>query len=85
MEMDSPNWWGSERIILGNLLTKREYLAKARAGEIVNVHPARIERAIQTGELMAYELEGSVLIRRRDLDAWAETNAIEQDAFPKDI
>jgi len=85
MGMDSPDWWGSERIILSDLLTKREYLDKAATGDIVNVHPERIERAIQIGELLAYQLEARVLIRRRDLEAWVAANAIEPDALPKDV
>lgn len=76
--------WGSVRV-RHEYLTKPEYLTKAQAGEIVQLHPKTIERAIQAGELPAYKLRGKVRIRRRDLEAWVEANAVEPVSDLHDI
>jgi excisionase family DNA binding protein len=67
-------WFGFRR---DELLTKPEYLTKAQAGEIVQLHPKTIERAILAGELRAYRLRGKVRISREDLEAWVAENEIE--------
>jgi excisionase family DNA binding protein len=68
-----------------DLLTKPEYLTKAQAGEIVQLHPRTIERAILGGELRAYKIRGKVRISRDDLEAWVEANEIEPVSDLHDI
>lgn len=67
------------------LLTKPEYLTKAQAGEIVQLHPKTIERAIQNGELRAFKLRQKVRISRSDLEAWVKANEIEPHPSIHDI
>jgi excisionase family DNA binding protein len=74
--------WGFH---LDELLTKPEYLTKAQAGEIVQLHPKTIERAIQAGELRAFKLRGKVRISRDDLTVWVAENEIEPGPGIHDI
>lgn len=74
--------WGFEA---DELLTKAEYLTKAQAGAIVQLHPKTIERAIMAGELPAYKLRERVRISRDDLNAWVSANEIEPAPGTHDI
>jgi excisionase family DNA binding protein len=77
--------WGSTAPPADELLTRPEYLTKAQAGEIVQLHPKTIERAILDGELPAYKLREKVRIRRSDLEAWIERNRVEPSTGLHDI
>lgn len=49
------------------------YLTRTRAAERLGWFPQRVTAAIKRGDLVAYELDGRVLLRQEDLDAFAAT------------
>lgn len=62
------------------------YLTRTGAAEKLGWYPQRLTAAIKRGELIAFELDGRVLLREEDVDAFAATLTAEPTPLdPKDL
>lgn len=62
------------------------YLTRTAAAEVLGWYPQRVTATIARGELPAFELDGRVLLREEDVDAFAASLAGEPRPLdPKDL
>lgn len=62
------------------------YLTRTSAAEKLDWYPQRVTAAIKRGELIAFELDGRVLVKESDLDAFAAILSGEPTPLdPKDL
>ncbi len=62
------------------------YLTRTAAAERLGWYPQRLTAAIKRGELVAFELDGRVLVNASDLDAFAASLCAEPTPLdPKDL
>ncbi|SHX68138.1 Uncharacterised protein [Mycobacteroides abscessus subsp. abscessus] len=62
------------------------YVTRTGAAEMLGWYPQRVTAAIKRGELAAFELDGRVLVKESDLDAFAARLSGEPTPLdPKDL
>jgi excisionase family DNA binding protein len=60
-----------------------EFMTVREVANIVKLHEKVIRRAYESGELRAYKPRGRIRIRRSDVEAWLEANAVEPYPVPE--
>lgn len=65
------------------VLDAQEYLSPQDVGEMVDLHPRVIQRAVNEGEIAAFKLRGRIRIKRTDLEAWIAGNQVEPQTLPE--
>lgn len=59
----------------------KQYLTVDQVGQLVQLHPEVVRRAIRRGELQASRLCGRLRVSQQDFLAWIEATAIQPEVY----